>query len=117
MYVLLGSIPLAFIHPVFLITLFAGVYFLLEGGLDTVRTFGVVYWVRQNDHRLFSVGKATMHQLSAPWKKGKGLYVALFYKNLQIGLCFKQNLDETNGTLSAIQGRYLDVEPKEIGKW
>jgi hypothetical protein len=117
MFLFMGSIPAIFVHPVFLITLCVGIYNLLRGGLDITRTFGSVYWVSKKDTRLFSVGKGTMHQLSAPWKKGSGIYVAVAYRILQIGLCFRQNLDDIEGTLSAVQGRYLDVEPKEIGKW
>lgn len=117
MYVFLGSIPALFFHPVFIITLGVGIYNLLRGGMDIARTFGPVYWVSKKDPRLFAIGKGTMHQVLPPWKKGSGIYVTAIYRSLQVGLCFKQDLDDLEGTLSAVQGRYLDVEPKEIGKW
>ena len=92
-------------------------YQLLHGCTDDVRTAGPVYWIGRKDPRLFSIGFGTMHQLNAPWKKGMGIYVAIAKYSLQIGLCRSQNLSETEGTLSAVQGRYLDIEPKDIGKW
>jgi hypothetical protein len=92
-------------------------YQLLNGCTDIVRTCGPVYWIGRHDLRRFSIGLGTMHQVSAPWKKGRGVYIALFRYSLQIGLCHSQKLNEIDGTLSAIQGRYLDIEPKEIGNW
>lgn len=92
-------------------------YQLLHGCTDIVRTAGPVYWIGRNDLRWFSVGMGTMHQLGAPWKKGRGVYVCVAKHSLQIGLCRSQNLNEVEGTLSAVQGRYLDLDPKEIGKW
>ena len=92
-------------------------YQLLDGCTDVLRTCGPIYWIGKKHHKRFGVGKATMHQLSAPWLKGKGFYIAVAHMSLQIGICFPQDLDEVEGTLSAIQGRYLDIEPKEIGQW
>ena len=93
------------------------VYQLLDGCIDVVRTAGPVYWIGRKDPRWFSVGMGTMHQLSPPWKKGIGIYVSVAKRSLHVGLCRSQDLDEIDGTLSAVQGRYLDLEPKEIGKW
>lgn len=92
-------------------------YQLFNGCTDVVRTCGPVYWIGRHDPRLFSAGLGTMHQVSAPWKKGRGVYIALFRYSLQVGLCRSQKLNEIDGTLSAIQGRYLDIEPKDIGNW
>jgi hypothetical protein len=92
-------------------------YQLLNGCTDVVRTCGPVYWIGKHDTRMFSIGIGTMHMLSAPWKKGRGVYVAINRYSLQIGLCRSQKLGEVEGTLSAIQGRYLDVPPEEIGTW
>ena len=92
-------------------------YQLLNGCTDIVRTCGPVYWIGRHDTRMFSIGIGTMHMLSAPWKKGRGVYVVVNKYSLQIGLCRSQTLGEAEGTLSAIQGRYLDVPPEEIGTW
>lgn len=105
------------VTPLTLLPLSYCIYTLLHGCIDVVRTCGPVYWIGRVDSRWASIGKGTMHQLSPPWKKGTGIYIAIAKRSLQIGLCHSQNFDEVDGTLSAIQGRYLDLEPKEIGQW
>lgn len=111
------SIIGVFFTPLAWIGLAIALYQMLNGCTDIVRTCGPVYWIGRHDPRRFSIGFGTMHMLSAPWKKGRGIYVAIARYSLQVGLCRSQNLNEVDGTLSAIQGRYLDVAPKEIGKW
>jgi hypothetical protein len=71
----------------------------------------------KNDSRLFSVGVGTMHEVASPWRTGRGLYITVAKRCLQVGLCRTQTLDETDGILSAVRGRYLDMEPREIGNW
>lgn len=111
------SIVGVFFTPFAWFGLAIALYQLLNGCTDIVRTCGPVYWIGRHDSRVFSVGMGTMHMLSAPWKKGRGVYVAVNRYSLQVGLCRAQKLSETEGTLSAIQGRYLDVPPEEIGQW
>ena len=78
---------------------------------------GRLYWIKRLDTRNFAVGIGTTHELSAPWRTGKGIYFVVLKRSLQIGLCKEQELDEVSGVLSAVGGRYLDLEPKEIGDW
>jgi hypothetical protein len=105
------------IHPAFLIPALGYLYTILKGTLDLVQGIGPVYWIMRRDSRIISLGFGTMHELSAPWRKGRGVYVALFHRSLQFGLCRRQQLDEVTGTLSAVQGRYLDLSANEIGNW
>lgn len=88
-----------------------------RGEMNSLYTMGPVYWITKRDLRLIALGVGTMHQTNSPWRKGRGVYLVLFKKCFQIGLSTKQHLNEIDGTLSAVQGRYLDVEPKEIGNW
>lgn len=92
-------------------------YLLLKGTLDLVQGIGPIYWIAQLDPRWFSIGKGFMHEINHPWRKGRGFYIALCKRRIQIGLCKKHYYDEETGVLSALEGRYLDVEPKEIGTW
>lgn len=113
----LVSIVGVFFTPLAWLGFIYALYQLLEGCTDVVRTCGPVYWIGRNDPRMFSIGFGTMHMLSAPWKKGRGVYIAVAKHSLQVGLCRSQKLNEVEGTLSAVQGRYLDVTPEEIGTW
>ena len=106
-----------FMHPSFIIPFLTYAYLVFRGTTDIVQGVGPVYWIIRHDHRYLSVGFGTMHELGTPWRKGAGIYVAMFKCSIQIGLCRKQNLDDTSGTLSAIQGKYLDISAKEIGNW
>lgn len=106
-----------FVHPAFVVPFVLYSHQTFKGTMDLVQGVGPVYWIIRRDQRMFSIGKGTMHELSAPWRKGIGIYFVLSKRCLQIGLCKKQQLGETDGILSAIQGRYLEVEPKEIGNW
>lgn len=85
--------------------------------LDTLCTFGPLYWMTRRGSRLFHIGYGTMHQTSAPWRKGAGLVITVAKRSVHMGLSRKQNLEETDGLLSAVKGRYLDTSPSEIGEW
>jgi hypothetical protein len=105
------------LHPAFLIPTLGYVYTIFKGTLDLVQGIGPIYWISRKDARIFSIGIGTMHELSAPWRKGKGIYIAAFRRSFQVGICRRQQLDEVSGTLSAVQGRYLDLSAHEIGNW
>lgn len=108
-----------FLHPAFLIP--SAVYLWLQikrAPEDTVVGLWSMYWIKRLDHRRVAIGKGTMHELAHPWRIGQGIYIVINKKSLQVGKCYEQPwLDETKGVLSAVQGRYLEVEPKEIGDW
>jgi hypothetical protein len=92
-------------------------YYTFSGAVGLVQTIGRVYFILKRDTRLVSLGRGTMHELSSPWRKGSGLYVTLLKWSFQIGICYPQQLSDEQGTLSAVQGRYLETTPKEIGQW
>jgi hypothetical protein len=94
-----------------------GVYFTFKGTKDLIQGVGPLYWITRSDPRYFGVGTGTMHELNAPWRKGRGIYIAICKRSFQLGLCRTQMFSETEGTLSAIQGRYMDTPPSEIGNW
>ena len=110
-------LPLLLWRPVFLLLIPIGIYATLRGTLGLVQFLGPVYWILRPDTRWLRAGIGTMHQTAAPWRKGRGLYVVCCRRMFQIGLCQPQHLDDEAGTLSALQGRFLDMTPKEIGEW
>ena len=105
------------IHPIFLVTAILYLKFVFRCEYDQLYVYGRLYWIARKDPRVIRMGIGTMHQTSAPWNKGKGLYVVFFKRCLQVGLCKPQQLSEESGILSAMQGRYLDLTPHEIGNW
>lgn len=104
-------------HIAFALPTATYVWMVFKDTLDKVQGIGPVYWIVRRDPRIISVGIGTMHELSEPWRKGRGVYVALFRRSLQVGLCRRQQMDEVTGTLSAVGGRWLNTTPKEIGNW
>ena len=105
------------LHPAFLLPAVMYGRLAFKGTLDLVQGVGRLYWIVRKDQRWFSIGKGTMHELSDPWRKGSGVYIAIAKYCLQIGLCRRQTFNETDGVLSAVQGRFLETEPREIGNW
>lgn len=63
------------------------------------------------------LAKAFMKETSAPWRHGNGIQIRSFKYTLQIGFCKKQPLTDETGVLAAIQGRFTDDTPSEIGNW
>lgn len=105
------------LHPAFVVP--AAFYFKFVFRLehDQLYVFGRMYSILRKDPRIIRVGTGTMHQTSTPWHKGKGIYIVVLKRCLQIGLCKPQQLNEEAGILSAMQGRYLEITPHEIGNW
>jgi hypothetical protein len=59
-----------------------------------------------------------MHEVSHPWRRGKGIQVRIRSQVLQFGLCKKHpQQKEDEGVLSAIGGRYMDTDVKDIRGW
>lgn len=106
-----------FFHPVFIVPLVMYWRMAFKNTMNLVQGFGPLYWIVREDTRMFSVGRGTMHELSEPWRKGQGIYVVALRRCLQVGFCRTQTFEETEGILSAMQGRFLDLEPREIGNW
>ncbi len=105
------------LHPFFVVPFALYAWRSFRGTQDLLYVVGPLYWIMKNDSRLFSVGVGTMHEVASPWRTGRGLYITVAKRCLQVGLCRTQTLDETDGILSAVRGRYLDMEPREIGNW
>jgi hypothetical protein len=101
----------------FVIPFMLGFVLFFKGKLNALYIMGPLFWTTKTSLSNFSIGVGSMHQISKPWKKGKGIYVGVAKRVFLIGLCKKQDLSETEGILSAVNGRYLDVTPKEIGDW
>jgi hypothetical protein len=106
-----------FFHPVFIVPLVMYWRIAFKGTLNLVQGIGPVYWIVRDDTRMLSAGRGTMHELAEPWRKGRGLYIVVARYCLQVGLCRTQTFSETEGILSAMQGRFLELEPREIGNW
>lgn len=105
------------IHPAFIVPAVFYFKFVFKFEHDQLYIYGRVYAILKKDTRLIRLGVGTMHQTCSPWNKGKGVYIVVFKRCLQIGLCKPQHLSEESGILSAMQGRYLDLTPHEIGNW
>lgn len=94
-------------------------YLSFRNSVNVLQVIGPIYWIWKDtvpaNTPMFA--KGFMHETSAPWRIGKGLQIRLVSHSIQIGICHKQDYDETEGTLSSIQGRFLDIEPIEIREW
>jgi hypothetical protein len=94
-------------------------YFLFKNTLNTVQAVGRVYLIVRDyvpaNTPLIATG--FMKEINPPWRHGKGIQVRAFKYTLQIGLCKRQQLTDETGVLAAIQGRFTDDTPSEIGNW
>lgn len=88
--------------------------------MNKVRAIGPLYWIARDfvDERTPVVCTGFMHETDHPWRRGKGLQIRFKNKTIQVGLCKRTYpLDETEGVLSAVGGRMLDVSVDEIESW
>ena len=110
------SIPLSLVFLV--IALFCG-YPVFKGTMNKLQAVGRLYWITRDyctpNTPFFS--KGFMRELDAPWRHGRGLQIRFGSYTFQVGLCRPQEHDEVSGVLAAMDGRFLELEPKEIGKW
>lgn len=116
--VLFLSLILTIVSPWFLAAFTYALLHMFYGNVGSVKLFGPLYWMTKRDRYWLNCGIGHMHQTHSPWRSGPGIYVTVLKWTFLVGLAFKNpNMDETEGTLSALKGRYLDLEPKEIGEW
>lgn len=106
-----------FLHVAFVVPTIFYFNYVFKFEHDQLYIVKRIYWIIRKDKRIIRAGIGTMHQTSSPWHKGRGIYIVAFRRCLQIGLCKPQQLTEESGILSAMQGRYLDITPHEIGNW
>ncbi len=104
---------LVFLVPAIIYTIVA-----LWSPIDRLNVYRKLYWITRKDSRWFSVGKGTMRETTYPWRQGSGIYVAVVHRCFHFGFCAPFEFEtEEDGILSAVQGRYLDDTPEEIGEW
>lgn len=92
----------------------------LKDTLNLLQVVGPVYWITRDyvpeNTPLVSIG--FMKQTDAPWRTGKGLHFNLWKRTFQIGFCRKNHYKNSiDGELSVVGGRFMDIEPEEIGAW
>jgi hypothetical protein len=86
--------------------------------VDRLNVYRKLYWIIRKDPRRLSVGRGTMRETNYPWRQGSGVYVTVWHRCFHLGLCAPFEFEtEEDGILSAVQGRYLDATPVEIGEW
>lgn len=98
------------------IPLFYFMFMLFHGSLNILQVAGPVYWIYKDKapYGTPMLSWGFMHETSEPWRVGRGIQIRCGDKSFQVGLCRRQNYSETEGTLSAVRGRFLDWTPTEI---
>jgi hypothetical protein len=113
---LVVSVSLWWKYPLMGLLFITSYYYLFKDTMNHLQVVGPVYWITKNNTPVSPfVSKGFMHEISEPWRKGTGIQFRVCKHSFQIGICRKQNLDETSGVLSALQGRFLDTSPGDIG--
>ena len=100
--------------------LFLG-WVIFSDSMNVVQTVGRVYWIVRNNAKrgepIFS-REAFMRSTDAPWVVGSGYQVRLLRYSFQIGTYTVLDIDnDEDGTLNAMQGRYMEDSAREIGNW
>jgi hypothetical protein len=93
---------------------------LFKYSLNRVFPIGPFYFIRRDNgsKSMPVLCKGFMNEISSPWRRGKGLQIRIRSQVLQVGLCKKYpDQREDEGVLSAIGGRYMDTEVKDIREW
>jgi hypothetical protein len=106
-----------FISSVFVLVV---VFTIFKTALNKVFPLGPLYFIRRDNGTKGTplICKAFMHEISHPWRRGKGIQVRIRSQVLQVGVCKKYpDQREDEGVLSAIGGRYMDTEVKDIREW
>lgn len=102
--------------PYAVIPLLFFLFMLFRGTLNILQVVGPVYWIYKDkapyNTPMFTRG--FMHETWEPWRIGTGIQMRCGDKTFQVGVCRKQKYSETEGTLSAVRGRFLDWTPIEI---
>lgn len=96
------------------------IFTIFKTALNKVFPLGPLYFIRRDNGTkgMPRICKAFMHEISSPWRRGKGIQVRIGTQVLQVGLCKKYpDQREDEGVLSAIGGRYMDTEVKDIREW
>lgn len=94
-------------------------YLVFKDTMNKVQAVGRVYWIIRDNATpgTPAVSRGFMHEIDPPWRHGKGLQIRVLRWNIQVGVCKSHDYDEESGILAAVQGRFLDVTPIDIGKW
>lgn len=88
--------------------------------LNTVQYVGRVYWIVRDSVPAGTprIAKGFMRMVAPPWLVGSGIQIRVMNRTVQVGLCTRQAAkDETQGVLNALEGRFLEEHPEEIGGW
>lgn len=102
------------------VTVFLFISYIIKNANNRVFPVGPLYLIRRDtgtpkDPRICT---GFMHEVSHPWRRGKGIQVRLGKQVIQVGFCRKYpNQQEDEGVLSAIGGRYMDTDVKDIRGW
>lgn len=81
---------------------------------------GPVYFIRRDNGSSKDpiICTGFMNEISSPWRRGKGIQIRVRKQVVQVGLCRKHPYQkEDEGVLSAIGGRYMDTDVKDIRGW
>jgi hypothetical protein len=81
---------------------------------------GPLYWITRDNAKKGDkvVGLGFMRQTAPPWKTGRGLHLRIGKYSFQIGLARNNKAaDEEQGMLVAVNGRFLEMTPSDIGDW
>ena len=107
--------PSLFLLP----SIFSLGYLVFKDTMNKVQAVGKLYWIVRDNatDKTPVIGRGFMHEIDPPWRHGKGLQIRVSRWCIQVGLCRAHDYDEESGILAAVNGRFLDIEPIDIGKW
>lgn len=95
-------------------------FLIFKDTMNAVQSAGPIYWICRDvvPSNTPLIGVGFMRQVAPPWRVGKGIQVRFPNHTFQIGFSVKQkHLSTEDGLLAAMQGRYLEHDPKEIRSW
>lgn len=95
-------------------------FWILEDSLNLIHRLGSIYWILRDTGKKGDkvISSGWLRQAAPPWMVGHGLQIRAGKYVFQIGTFVTSEFnDEEDGVLSAMQGRKLDMAPKDIRSW
>lgn len=109
-----------FVGAILLIAFLSFAWVIFKDSMNLVQHVGRVYWIVRDNalitDQMISLG--FMRMVDPPWLRGKGPQFRFGTHTFQIGWCSAHTpRNENEGILAAMDGRKLEMDPKDIRKW
>lgn len=109
-----------FVGAILMIAFLGFAWVIFKDSMNLVQRVGRIYWIFRDNGLITDpmVSIGFMRMVDPPWLRGKGPQFRFGKYTFQIGWCSAHTpKTEDEGILAAMDGRELEMDPKDIRKW